>query len=260
MTVRKRKPIEEAFLDDDDESLEKVEYPESDGEPMAETDKHRQLMVDLIEALKNHFAAEPDVYVSGNMLLYYIEGEPEQSIAPDVFVVRGIKKHERRIYKLWEEGRAPNVVIEVSSRKTKKKDKGLKKQLYAWLGVKEYFIFDPEYKRKLPFRAFRLHGQEYVEEAVTAGHVRSAELGLELVNTNKTLRLRNTQTGEFLRTPEEEATGRRQAEDRASQAEDRASQEAEARRRAEAELERLRAELAQLKKSAANGKHRKSQK
>lgn len=82
-------------------------------------------------------------------------------------MVRGVGNHERRTYKLWEEGHAPNIVIEVSSRKTQKENLNWKKQLYAWLGVREYFIFDPEYKLKPPLRAYRLHKGQYVEEAVT---------------------------------------------------------------------------------------------
>src|SRR5205807_1969709 len=113
-------------------------YPESDGKPMAETDVHYQLLVDLRFALTNFFEAQPDVYVSGNLLLYYVEGNPKKCVAPDVFVVRGVAKGSRRIYKLWEEGRPPEVVIELSSRQTWREDVQLKWQLYAQLGVREY--------------------------------------------------------------------------------------------------------------------------
>jgi Uma2 family endonuclease len=205
------------------EEVEEVDYPESDGEPMAETDTHRQLMVALIESLSNHFAEDPEVYVSGNLLLYYVEGDPTKSVAPDVFVVRGVPKGERRIYKLWEEGRAPQAVIELSSRKTKSEDLKWKRQLYAWLGVREYFIFDPEYTLKPPLRAFRLRGGQLVEEAVTGQRVMSHELGLELVNDGRTLRLFNPRTGELLLTPAEEAVARREAEQRAAREAERAA-------------------------------------
>ncbi len=204
------------------------EYPESDGEPVAETDLHIQLIFDLRFVLRDFFRADKRVYVGSNLLLYYVEGDPTKSVAPDVFVARGVGKHERRTYQLWEEGQAPNLVIEVSSRKTKKEDLNWKKQLYAWLGVREYFIFDPEYKLKPAFRAYRLRHGQFVEEAVTRGRITSEELGLELVNTGKTLRLFDPAANSFLPTPDEEAAARRQAE---------------------AELERLRAELAQLKRS-----------
>src|SRR5438094_770635 len=92
-----------------------VHYPESDGKPMAESDLHRKEMTRLIETLDDFFAAGADVYVSGNLLLYYEEGNPRASVAPDVFVVRGVPKRDRPIYKLWEEGAPPTVVIEVTS-------------------------------------------------------------------------------------------------------------------------------------------------
>ena len=196
--------------------LKSVEYPESDGQPMGETDKHRQMMIDLIEALKTYFAAQPEVYVSGNLMCYYEENNPTNSISPDVFVVRGAAKHERRIYKFWEEP-VPNVVLEISSKKTRKDDLQKKKDLYAWLGVREYFVFDPEYKLQPPLRAFRLHGQELVAEIVHQNRVWSDELGLELVNDGSTLRLWNPEAGEFLRTHAEEAAAR-QAEVVARQA------------------------------------------
>ncbi|MGH9833065.1 MAG: Uma2 family endonuclease [Blastocatellia bacterium] len=246
MSVRKRKPVEEP----EEELVEEIDYPESDGQPMAETDIHRRLMINLIEALDEHFAGEADVYVSGNLLFYYVEGDPTKCVAPDVFVVRGVGKHERRTYKLWEEKHAPIIVIEVSSRKTKKEDLKWKKQLYAWFGVSEYFVFDPEYKMKPPLRAHRLRGNEYVEEAVTGGRVMSRELQLELVNTGKTLRLLNPQTGQFLLTPREETAARRQAEERAEQQTARADH-------AEAELEKLRAELARLKQPAGKKRRKK---
>jgi Uma2 family endonuclease len=217
-------------------------YPERDGEPMAETDLHRELMIDLIKALRNFFAHEPEVYVSGNLFIYYLAGDRSKRVAPDVFVVRGVSNHQRRVYRLWAEGRAPQVVIEVSSRETRNEDLQRKKQLCARLGVKEYFIFDPEYTHLKPsLRAYRLSGKQYVERVVTGGRVRSKELGLELVDTGQTLRLADPESGQFLLTPEEEAEARKQAEARArrearmrKRAESRARAEAAAREQAEA--------------------------
>jgi Uma2 family endonuclease len=124
-----------------------IDYPESDGQPMAETDFHLKLMTNLLHALDTHFADGPQVYVSGNLLLYYVKGNPAKRVAPDVFVVRGVPKGDRRIYKLWEEGVPPGVVIKVSSRQTWREDLYTKLRLYEKLGVQEYFIFDPEYVR-----------------------------------------------------------------------------------------------------------------
>ncbi len=231
--------------------ITRIEYPERDGKPMGETEKHRQVMVDLIEALKTFFADESDVYVSGNLFVYFVEGEPGKSVAPDVFVVRGVGKHKRRIYKLWEEGQTPNVVIEVLSSETRTDDTDRKKQLYAQLGVREYYIFDPEYRYLKPaLRAFRLTGSRYIEVAVANRRVFSNEMGLELVDNGQSLRLFDPKTDSFLLTPEEEATARRLAQARAERAEAQSRNQAaraisaEAERRAEAKArQRVEAEL-----------------
>ena len=257
MSVRNRQLLDQLLEPDFSESeLEsEIDYPESDGQPMAETDRHIQTIVDLRSMLRDFFRADDLVYVGSNLLLYYVEDDPDKCIAPDVFVARGVGKHERRIYKLWEEQHPPNVVIEVSSRKTKKDDLNWKKQLYAWFGVREYFIFDPEYKLKPPLRAYRLRGGQFVEEAVIGGRVLSHELKLELVNSGKNLRLFDPTANAYLLSPDEAAAARREAESarqeaEAARREAEAAQHAEieARLRVEAELERLRAELAALKR------------
>ena len=81
-----------------------IHYPSSDGKPMAENDAQRSAIMYGIGALMRHFRERRDVYVSGDLLLYYEEGNPRVSIAPDVFVVFGVEKRERLNYKLWEEG------------------------------------------------------------------------------------------------------------------------------------------------------------
>ncbi len=202
-----------------------IEYPETDGKPMAETDVHRKLMTDLIEALERHFQATPDVYASGNMLLYYEEGNPRKSVAPDVFVVRGVGKHQRRVYFLWQEGRAPAAVFEISSRGTYKEDLQRKWLLYAQLGVAEYYLYDPEYDYlKGGLMAYRPGDEgEYVEAPVTDGVIHSPALGLDVVDTGTTLRLRDPQTGQFLPTRAELEQAAAEAADRATQAEERAT-------------------------------------
>lgn len=212
-------------------------YPESDGKPMAETDVHRNLMMELIAELQAYYRAKPDVYVSGNLLLYYEQGKNKKSVAPNVFVVRGIANHERRVYKLWEKGKAPDVVFEISSRGTWGEDLQKKWRLYARLGVAEYYIFDPEYDYLEPaLRAYRLEATEYEEIEVLAGRVSSAVLGLEIVDTGATLRFFNSLTHEFLPTRVQLALAQEQAESRAVEA--------------EAEVARLRVALALLKSEA----------
>jgi hypothetical protein len=77
-----------------------VFYTESDGQPIAETGTHRRQLLDLLFALEMFFQSAPEVYVAGNLMFYYVEGDPGQCVAPDVFVVRGVPKGDRRVYKV----------------------------------------------------------------------------------------------------------------------------------------------------------------
>src|SRR5689334_2214235 len=108
-----------------------VVYPTSDGEPMAETDRHRDLTVYVIEALKAHFTARPDVYVSGDNFIFYQEGDPSKRVSPDAYVVLGVPMRARDSYMPWKEGgRLPDVVFEFTSRKTQREDSRTKRPLY----------------------------------------------------------------------------------------------------------------------------------
>src|SRR5512141_2139377 len=119
-----------------------VLYPESDGKPMGETDEHRDAMIRHIQILQDYYQGQ-QVYVSGDLLVYYEQGNPRKFVVPDVFVVKGVVPRQRRIYKIWVEGKGPDAVIETTSRKTRRKDTNDKPLLYARLGVKEYFLYDP---------------------------------------------------------------------------------------------------------------------
>ena len=117
-------------------------YPESDGKPMGETDLHRNEMVRQIQLLERFFTGQR-VYVSGDLLVFYEQGNPKKFVVPDVFVAKGLEPAVRRIYKVWFEGKPPDVILEVTSQKTKKKDTVTKPALYHQLRVPEYFLFDP---------------------------------------------------------------------------------------------------------------------
>src|SRR5260370_937888 len=122
-----------------------IEYPTRDGNPMAETPLHRRIMTDAIEILDFWFLGDPDVYVSGNMIVCYVEGDPRKHLAPDVFVVRGVPKDKPRDnYLIWKEGKAPQGVLEVTSSSTAREDLQKKLRIYrdVWK-VQEYFLFDP---------------------------------------------------------------------------------------------------------------------
>jgi len=78
-------------------------YPETDLQPMAETDYHIQEMTNLWQILQDFYRNDSDIYVATNLFLYYEEGNPHACVSPDVFIVQGVEKKPRRIYKLWEE-------------------------------------------------------------------------------------------------------------------------------------------------------------
>src|ERR1700730_8973528 len=108
----------------------KMEYPSRDGKPFGETDWHRRVMMALLHMLNHWFADRRNIYVSGNLLVYYVPGDKRQRVSPDVFVVFGVPKMNRPYFLVWEEGKAPSVVIEVTSKATKKEDLLKKKVLY----------------------------------------------------------------------------------------------------------------------------------
>jgi len=184
-----------------------VIYPESDGKPMAETDVHRDEMVRLIETLKSAFAERPDVYVSGNLFVYSEEGNPRRAVAPDVFVAFGATKAPpRRTYKLWEEGVPPTVVIEVTSASTRRVDVGHKSELYARLGVREYFLYDPlaEYLRP-SLQGFVVAGATFLPMAHGAGGGYISEaLSMSLMLVAGRLRLIDAATGRPVLSPSEQ--------------------------------------------------------
>jgi Uma2 family endonuclease len=182
-----------------------VHYPETDGKPMAETDRHYRLVTNTRFSLEWHFRQRDDVYVSGNLFVYYEEGNPKKCVAPDVFVVFGVPKRERRVYLVWEEGKGLDVVFEFTSRKTRNEDFGRKMDIYRGiLGVKELFIFDPlrEYMEP-PLLGFYRCGERWVREEPKEGRLVSEVLGLEVVMVGEMLRLYDPKTQNFLPTPEE---------------------------------------------------------
>ncbi len=171
----------------------KVYYRVRDGKPMAETSVHQNVMIDLITGFRDWLAADPLAYVAGNLFLYFVEGDPKRVVSPDVMVVRGVDKHrDRDCYKTWEDGgKGPDLVVEVSSKKTYREDLGRKFALYRdELKVREYFLFDAlgDYL-KPPFQGFHLFEGQYVPIEVVDGRLPSEVLGLHLEADGRELRL-----------------------------------------------------------------------
>ncbi len=218
-------------------------YPESDGKPMAETERHFREILKNFALIENHFAHVPDVYVLGNMMMYYEEGNPRKSISPDIFVAFGIGRKERRIYKIWEEGKPPDFVLEFASKKTYHKDLTDKMRLYADIGIQEYFLYDVDGPYlPTPLMGFRLVDGDYVEIPTNAnGGILAATLGLEFHLLDDGFGIYDPDRQQWLKSAAEAA------KERAEDAEERADREADARYRAEAEAAQLREELERLK-------------
>jgi Uma2 family endonuclease len=121
------------------------ELPCDDGMPM-ETQRHALQMQLLIDPLRLIWADRMDAYVGGNMFIYFsLEQVRHQDFrGPDFFAVLGVPKRERKSWVVWQEGKGPDVVIELLSESTAAQDKGEKKDIYQdRLRVPEYFWFDP---------------------------------------------------------------------------------------------------------------------
>ncbi len=124
------------------------ELPFSDGEPM-ESYRHVLQMQLLMESLADAWSERDDYFIGGNMFVYFSEPQARGEVkvrGPDVFVVLGTERHKRR--KSWvawqEEGKLPDIVIELLSPSTASIDRGEKKRIYgqSWR-TGHYFLFDP---------------------------------------------------------------------------------------------------------------------
>lgn len=222
-----------------------IHYPETDGKPMAESDLQRNLMFYIIHLLQRFFAGQK-VYVSGNLLVYYEQGNIYKSVAPDCFVVRDVEPTPRPVYKIWEEGKGPDVVFEVSSKTTHNDDLAKKMRLYAQLGVREYFLFDPTTEFLNPaLLAYELVGEGYIpmaplNETITLGEWAFAPSAGELPEfESKVLGLRITVDEQNHLLFYELKSGARLLSDE------------EARRKVEAENAQLLAEIERLRRQLA---------
>ena len=246
-----------------------IHYPESDGQPMTESDPTRDYLVYCVEALELFFRSRHQVYVSGNLFVYYEEGNPKAAVSPDVFVVFGVSKRKRRTYKTWEEGdKVPAFVLEITSRTTKKQDEITKPSLYARLGVQEYFQYDPTGDYLMP----QLKGSTLVDGHYQPLPLRELSNGIQMMSSAalgldlylpipeaaalslvgkkpwpRALRFYDPKTGEKLLSYAESMEARDQAREQAEQAEETAEQERLRAQQAQetAAQERLKAQQAQ---------------
>ncbi|MBG1258356.1 Uma2 family endonuclease [Nostoc commune] len=194
-------------------------YPSSDGKPMAESDPARDYLIYAVEALDIYFQDRNDVYVSGNLFVYYKKSIPSAVVAPDVFVVFEVAKRKRVSYKVWEEGgKVPNFILEITSASTQENDEEDKPKKYSLLGVQEYFQYDPtgDYLNPQLKGSYLFEGKyqpitsKFLPDGVSSIH--SEALGLDLRLINGELRFFDPQTGKKLLSHKETEQARQQAE------------------------------------------------
>ena len=222
-------------------SEDEVVFPPGDilsDELPLESDLHRDQIDLLIRILKLWWRERQDFYASGNLTIYYSPNQKksEHFRGPDFFVVLGTQKKDRKSWVVWQEdGKYPNLIVEILSNSTAAVDKGLKKQVYQdTFRTPDYFWFDPV---TMEFQGFHLVDGKYQEiQPTTDGRLWSQQLELYLGVYEGKLRLFTTENQLILSSEElaeQESLRAQQAEERAQQAEERAQQ-------AEQEIVRLR--------------------
>ena len=181
---------------------------------MPDSDRHANTVHGQRGMLSMRYADNPNTLVSSNLQLEDRDGKRRDVVVPDVFVVFGVPAKDRDSYKIWEEGKVPDFVLEVASKGTYEKDVGSKKDKYERMGVREYCVFDPQGDLHRPrLQLFRLEGGVYTSVSGRSGSdsllaVTSETLGLELRLEDDRLRLWDPETQKYLLEHQDERTER----------------------------------------------------
>ena len=239
------------------QTAEIIVYPDTDGMPLPDGHFQDPLFREIVTTLETRYQHRPDVLVSGNTFIYYQEGNPQRFISPDCYIAFHISKAsiERfNTYRLWEVGKPPDFALEIGSPSTAQTDLTDKRQLYARIGISEYWRYDAtggdfygapltgEYLENGQYHLFPLHHEP---DGTIWSH--SPTLNLNLCWENGRLRFHDPATNQWLLNHQEEQSARQQAETRANDAESRANDAETARQAAEALAQELRAKLRQLR-------------
>lgn len=175
---------------------QRIHYPDSDGQPMADNTIQYECMVTLKGNLELLFADNPQVFVAGDLLWYPVEGRPDIRQAPDVMVVFGRPKGHRGSYKQWEEENIPpQVVFEIWSPSNRFSRMEEKMHFYERYGVEEYYIYYPDAGE---WEGWRREGERFIPIEQIEGWVSprlgihfgrglETELGLQLPNGRRML-------------------------------------------------------------------------
>ena len=237
-----------------------IEYPEQNW--IAQSIAHGDAVLQAAAALRNHFRERADVLVAMELAVYYQRDDNNLWLQPDVLVVFGVSPENRRSYRIWEEGKAPDFALEVASPATAGHDAKYKRREYARMGVREYWRLDPEGTLMgSALEGYEASGGEYepVQPVASSDRdrwYRSRVLGLELRSQRQAratvLVFRDPRTGEETDGALEEAERRRriaEGDARAAKQEASAAKQAAiaAKQEASAANERVRALEEQLR-------------
>lgn len=194
----------ETHLPPDDWRKENL-FPESHEDDIGESTIHYDLISYIFNSLKIFLANQTDVFIAANLNFYYDEDDHKKYYIPDTMIAFGISNRARKVYKLWEEKLCPQVIFEVASESTWKKDISDKVEIYERLGAEEYYILDSEnLYLPLPLMAYRRDETGRLRLVMTEnGRVLSPLLNLEIVWTENKFRLFDPEKQEFLLTTEE---------------------------------------------------------
>jgi Uma2 family endonuclease len=211
MTIAQELPTHPNITQDTTES---VIFPPGDlysDEPPLESDLHLEQIMLLLKCLKWLWQDRNDFYAAANLTIYYSlkKRKNEDFRGPDFFVVLDTERRSRKSWTIWEEdGKYPNVIVEILSDSTASVDRDLKKKLYQdTFRTPDYFWFDPY---TLEFAGFHLVDGRYQPlQPNSQGHLWSQQLGLSLGIHQGLLRF-FTPEGELVPTPEEVAKSERQ--------------------------------------------------
>ena len=219
-----------------------------DDSAMSENTYHAWLRTYFLATLHARYRDRGDVYVATDLAVHFEEGNRAAVVSPDLMVVFGAPVHHRLSYKLWEEPKTPDLVAEVLSEKTWRRDLTVKSALYQDLGVREFWVLDVIGKLPAPVMGMRLNSNRMYEPIPPSpdGALASELLGCELLDNDRNFRFRDLATGELVPDYTESEQMRVTAEAEANAARevaDAAREEAAAARERIRELEeRLRAQ------------------
>ena len=231
-------------------------YPDSDGMPLPDGEFQAPLYVKILSMLQLHFKDVPGSRVNGDTFIYYVEGNPRIFVSPDCYVALNLTEDalasiiSNNVYLSWEVGKAPDFVLEIGSPSTARNDLIGKRELYAEIGVSEYWRYDST--------GGEFYGESLVGERLVAGEYRRTDihresatriwahsevLNLDLWWIDGELRFWDCEDESWLPTMEEEHA---RAESEHARAESERARRIEAESRAEAAEAQLRLLMARL--------------